>query len=52
MGIPHRLALGDRGLDKGTIEYRARNSDQTEEIPITDLVDFIQAKISSWEPVG
>lgn len=47
MGIPHRLALGDRGLDKGIIEYRARNSDQTEEIPSTELVEFIKAKISS-----
>jgi prolyl-tRNA synthetase len=45
IGIPHRLALGDRGLDKGIIEYRARTSEETEEILLSEIVEFVLAKI-------
>ena len=24
IGIPHRVVIGDRGLDKGTVEYKNR----------------------------
>ncbi len=44
IGIPHRLVLGDRGLDKGTIEYRGRNETESTEIPLDELFEFLQQK--------
>ncbi len=32
IGIPHRLVLGERGLDAGTIEYKARGDADTKQI--------------------
>ena len=30
LGIPHRIAIGDRGLKEGKVEYTERRSDETE----------------------
>ncbi|MCK5354169.1 MAG: proline--tRNA ligase, partial [Methyloprofundus sp.] len=46
IGIPHRLVIGDRGLDSNTIEYRARTDSENQEIALDDIVAFIQTKIS------
>ncbi|MGR8934161.1 MAG: proline--tRNA ligase [Gammaproteobacteria bacterium] len=45
IGIPHRIIIGDRGLDSGTVEYRARTESETREIPLADLIDFLQEKL-------
>jgi prolyl-tRNA synthetase len=42
IGIPHRLVLGERGLDNGVIEYKGRVSKDTQEIKLIDLVNFLQ----------
>ena len=42
IGIPHRLVLGERGLDAGTIEYKARTSKDVEQIELVELLDFLQ----------
>ncbi|RKZ49445.1 MAG: proline--tRNA ligase [Candidatus Parabeggiatoa sp. nov. 3] len=42
IGIPHRLIVGERGLDKGEIEYKGRRDKQSQYIPIDDIVTFIQ----------
>ncbi len=45
IGIPHRLVLGDKGLDANFIEYKARNSNETKELPLdnylTELKNFV-----------
>jgi len=46
MGIPHRLVIGDRGLEKGIVEYKPRTGDEAAEVAIDDVVQFIQAKLS------
>jgi len=43
MGIPHRLVVGDRGLEAGMIEYRARQSDQNQDIARDQLIEFLAA---------
>lgn len=43
IGIPHRLVLGQRGLEQGIIEYKHRQSDKTEDIPLTSLIDTLQS---------
>lgn len=46
IGIPHRIVIGDRGLDSNTIEYRARTDSDNQEIALDKVVDFIKEKIS------
>ncbi|MCK5191182.1 MAG: proline--tRNA ligase, partial [Methylococcales bacterium] len=45
IGIPHRLVLGDRGLDSGNIEYRARTDSESRDIALDEIVEFIKKQI-------
>lgn len=47
MGIPHRVVISARGLEKGTTEYKARRDDKTEavEVNVADLESFMKAKL-------
>ncbi len=45
IGIPHRLVLGDRGLEAGKVEYKKRAEDDSTEIAIADVVSFLSARI-------
>ena len=45
IGIPHRIVLGDRGLDSGNVEYRARTDSESQDISIENIVDFIKTKL-------
>ena len=44
IGIPHRLVIGERGLDRGEIEYKSRRDDAIEMIALDSLVDFLDSK--------
>ena len=41
MGIPHRLVLGERGLDEGTVEYKGRRDADSRNIPLEEIVAFL-----------
>lgn len=41
MGIPHRFVIGERGLDDGTFEYKARCDTEVQHIPMNDIQAFI-----------
>ena len=45
IGIPHRIVIGDRGLDNGMLEYKNRRAADNEDIAIDDIVDFIQQQL-------
>jgi prolyl-tRNA synthetase len=45
MGIPHRIVIGDRGLEAGNIEYKGRRDAEKQEIPAAEIVEFLKAKI-------
>jgi prolyl-tRNA synthetase len=47
IGIPHRLVIGERGLDKGEIEYKGRRDQKAQSIPLTEAVSFIQSKLQN-----
>ena len=47
MGIPHRIVIGDRGLDAGKLEYRRRSETESTEIPASDPVGYIRDKLNS-----
>lgn len=42
MGIPHRLVIGERGLNEGTVEYKARLATEAQSIPLANLVEFVK----------
>lgn len=46
IGIPHRIVIGDRGLDSGTVEYQGRTDRESQEVPFSELVGFIKAKLA------
>lgn len=46
IGIPHRLVLGDRGLDNNIVEYRARTASENQEIPLNDIIGFLQKSLN------
>ncbi len=46
IGIPHRVVLGDRGLDNQVVEYRGRTDSESREIPISEIIDFLQQQSS------
>ena len=45
IGIPHRIVIGERGLQNGTLEYKGRRDAENQDIPLAGLFDFLAAKI-------
>jgi len=46
IGIPHRIVIGDRGLEAGNIEYKGRRDAEKQEVAIADIVNFLTARIN------
>lgn len=46
MGIPHRIVVGDRGLEAGNIEYKGRRDADKQEISVSEIVEFLMARIN------
>ncbi len=46
IGIPHRVVLGDRGLDNQVVEYRGRTDSENREIPIEEIITFLKQQTS------
>jgi prolyl-tRNA synthetase len=47
IGIPHRVVVGDRGLEKGLLEYRHRRAEAAEEFAAADALGFLRAKLAT-----
>lgn len=45
IGIPHRVVIGDRGLDAGIVEYRARTDNENQEVSLSEIIGFLTARI-------
>ncbi len=43
-GIPHRVVIGERGLDAGTLEYRSRRATDNEDVPVAELIAFLKSR--------
>jgi len=41
IGIPHRLVLGERGLDDAKIEYKGRTDDDKQDVALDGIVEFL-----------
>ncbi|MCC7464105.1 MAG: proline--tRNA ligase [Gammaproteobacteria bacterium] len=46
LGIPHRIVIGERGLEGGRLEYRQRRAAASEEFPLDDALAFIGARLA------
>ncbi len=47
IGIPHRVVVGERGLDAGELEYRARTADENQAIPRDGILTFLKDALRS-----
>lgn len=47
IGIPHRLVIGERGIDSGMLEYKHRLDTDNSEIPMEGAVAAILEKIAA-----
>ncbi len=43
IGIPYRIVIGERSLDKGVFEFKGRTDSEAKEIPVDDIVSYVQA---------
>lgn len=41
IGIPHRLVIGDKGLDRNVLEYRARSASDNQDMPVDTALEKI-----------
>ena len=47
IGIPHRVVIGARGLEAGTVEYRPRDAERSEDLPLDQLSAALAERIGS-----
>ncbi|MBK1722565.1 proline--tRNA ligase [Thiocystis violacea] len=47
IGIPHRIVVGDKGLDDGQVEYKGRTDAEMQLIPISEIVGFVRDRLSA-----
>jgi len=45
IGIPHRIVVGERGLDNGMIEYKGRKDSENQDVALDGIVAFLQSKL-------
>ena len=46
LGIPHRVVVGERGLEAGKLEYRNRRDTESQEFPLDDALAFIRSHLA------
>ncbi len=45
IGIPHRLVIGEKSLDRGQVEYKSRREAETEMVDKDELVEFLKNRV-------
>jgi len=46
LGIPHRVVVGERGVEAGKLEYRGRRDTESTDMPLEGAVDFVRSKMA------
>ncbi|KZM38533.1 proline--tRNA ligase [Marinomonas sp. SBI22] len=46
LGIPHRVVISDKGLDKGTIEYKHRRTGDNDDLALDTLVETLISRLN------
>jgi prolyl-tRNA synthetase len=47
IGIPHRIVIGERGLDNGMIEYKHRTDEKAQDVAEAEFMDFLLPKLTN-----
>lgn len=47
IGIPHRLVVGDKGLDQGVLEYKGRRDADLTLVPIAEVLPFLRERLTA-----
>jgi prolyl-tRNA synthetase len=47
LGIPHRIVIGERGLDAGKLEYRQRRASANEDLPLDDVLGSLRQRFGT-----
>jgi prolyl-tRNA synthetase len=50
LGIPHRVVVGERGLDAGTLEYRHRRATDSEDFAQRGALEFLRSRLQCAQP--
>ena len=45
IGIPHRVVIGEKNLDKGMVEYKSRTDSENQDIPREQLLEFLTQQL-------
>ena len=45
IGIPHRIVIGEKGLDKGVLEYKGRRDTEKQDLPADTVIEFLKNRI-------
>ena len=45
IGIPHRVVIGDKGLDEGKLEYKGRRDQDLTRIPTGEIIAFLKERL-------
>ena len=45
IGIPHRVVVGDKGLDTGVCEYKGRGDAETRLVPLAEIVPLLVERL-------
>lgn len=45
IGIPHRVVIGDKGLDAGKLEYKGRRDTEVRLVPTDELLPFLTERV-------
>jgi prolyl-tRNA synthetase len=44
LGTPHRIVIGEKGLERGVLEYRSRRATESVDAPLEGLVAFLRER--------
>jgi prolyl-tRNA synthetase len=47
LGIPHRIVIGDKGLERGVLEYKRRRDGVGAEVPTAEMAAFLHGQRGS-----
>ncbi|NJD30486.1 MAG: proline--tRNA ligase [Gammaproteobacteria bacterium] len=44
LGIPHRVVVGDKGRERGVLEYKPRSGEGAADVPLASVVQFLRER--------
>jgi len=50
IGTPHRIVVGEKGLDRGVLEYKRRRDGSGADVPVADIIGFLRSQRGTVAP--